>query len=85
LIRVTSGKDRQWQMIRSGSSYLSQSELVATFGLGDAAKADALEVQWPSGQVDKLTKINTDQMAIIEEGKGVIARQPYSKSLIFRK
>ena len=35
--------------------------------------------------VDKLTKINTDQMAIIEEGKGVIARQPYSKSLIFRK
>src|SRR5207253_4699830 len=34
VVRVTSGSDKQWQMLRSGSSYLSQSELVLTFGLG---------------------------------------------------
>jgi len=48
-------------MLRSGSSYLSQSELVLTFGLGAQIKADNLEIQWPSGQVDKLSSINGDK------------------------
>ncbi|PYX97084.1 MAG: CRTAC1 family protein, partial [Acidobacteria bacterium] len=34
VVRLTSGSDKQWQMLRSGSSYLSQRELVLTFGLG---------------------------------------------------
>ena len=79
VVRVTSGKDRQWQMLRSGSSYLSQSELVVTFGLGGAAKADSVEVQWPSGQVDKLSNINADQTVAIEEGKGVVTNRTYGK------
>jgi hypothetical protein len=79
VIRVTSGKDRQWQMLRSGSSYLSQSELVATLGLGGAAKADSVEVQWPSGHVDKLTNLNAGQTVTIEEGKGVVTNRAYGK------
>jgi hypothetical protein len=66
-------------MVRSGSSYLSQSELTLTFGLGNATKADAIEVQWPSGQVDKLSNIAGDQMVSIEEGKGVVASRAYGK------
>ncbi len=85
VIRVVSGKEHQWQMVRSGSSYLSQSELVATFGLGSAAKADSLEVQWPGGQVDKLANLNTGQTVTIEEGKGVVAEQAYAKSRSSRK
>jgi enediyne biosynthesis protein E4 len=77
IVRVTSGQDRQWQMLRSGSSYLSQSELVLTFGLGSAAKADSLEVQWPSGQVEKLFNINAGQTVSIQEGKGLIASKAY--------
>src|SRR3984893_9235698 len=79
VVRVAFGKDRQWQMLRSGSSYLSQSELVATFGLGGAAKVDSLEVQWPSGQVDKLSNINGNQTVTIEEGKGVVTSRAYGK------
>src|SRR5438270_257219 len=52
IVRVTSGTDKQWKMVKSGSSYLSQSELVLTFGLGDKNSADQIEVQWPSGQWD---------------------------------
>src|SRR6185312_2079768 len=37
VVRVTNGASKLWQMLRSGSSYLSQSELVLTFGLGDSA------------------------------------------------
>jgi hypothetical protein len=84
-IRVTSGKDQQWQMLRSGSSYLSQSELVATFGLGSAAKAESVEVQWPSGQIDKLSNVSAGQTITIEEGKGVVANRPYAKPLPPRK
>src|SRR5438034_1438861 len=79
VVRVTSGKDQQWQMLRSGSSYLSQSELVLTFGLGAQTKADSVEVQWPSGHVDKLTTISAGQTVAIGEAKGVIASKPYGK------
>jgi len=79
VVRVTSGGEKQWQMLRSGSSYLSQSELVLTFGLGAATKVDSIEVQWPSGQVDKASAIVGDQTITVEEGKGVIATRVYGK------
>jgi len=78
VVRVTSGTDQQWKMLRSGSSYLSQSELVLTFGLGAQTKADAVEIQWPSGQVDKLSNVNAGQMVTIQEGKGVTGNRAYS-------
>jgi enediyne biosynthesis protein E4 len=79
VVRVGNAKDQQWQMLRSGSSYLSQSELVLTFGLGSYTKVDSLEVQWPSGQVDKLSNINGEQTVTIQEGKGVVASRLYDK------
>jgi hypothetical protein len=79
VVRVTSGKDQQWQMLHSGSSYLSQSELILTFGLGPAKQADAIEVQWPSGQVDKLTNVPAGQTITIQEGKGLTAHRDYAK------
>lgn len=80
IVRVNVGSGKQWQMLRSGSSYLSQSELVLTFGLGAPKQVDSLEVEWPSGQVDKLGNIPGDQMITIQEGKGMIASRHYGKS-----
>jgi hypothetical protein len=81
LVRVTSNnnKDAQSKMLRSGSSYLSQSELVLTFGLGTQTKADGVEIQWPSGQVDKLSNVTAGQTVTVEEGKGVVANRLYGK------
>jgi len=79
VVRVTSAGVKQWQMLRSGSSYLSQSELVLTFGLGAATKADSIEIQWPSGQVDKLSGLASDQTVTMAEGKGVIGNRAYAK------
>jgi enediyne biosynthesis protein E4 len=84
VVRVTSGnnsKDKQWKMLRSGSSYLSQSELVLTFGLGAETKADSVEIQWPSGQVDKLANVNASQTVAVEEGKGIVNARAYGASL----
>ena len=85
VVRVTSGKDRQWQTVHSGSSYLSQSELTLTFGLGAPGQADAVEVQWPSGQVDNLADVAAGQTITIQEGKGIVARRPYSEPAVKKR
>jgi hypothetical protein len=77
VVHVTSDQDKQWKVVRSGSSYLSQSELVLTFGLGRKTSASLIEVQWPSGQVDRLSSISAGQTVTLEEGKGVIGSRQY--------
>jgi enediyne biosynthesis protein E4 len=79
VVYVTSSGAKQWQMLRSGSSYLSQSELVLTFGLGASTKADAIEIHWPSGQVDKLAGLAADQTLTVQEGKGEVGNRAYGK------
>ncbi len=71
VVKITSGGETQTQMMRSGSSYLSASELVLTFGLGQKNKAETVEIRWPSGQTDRLTNVDAGQMIRVTEGKGV--------------
>ena len=80
VITVISGGDKQTKMIRSGSSYLSQSELTATFGLGTKTKSDSIEIQWPSGNTDKLSNANVGQTITVQEGKGIVSSRPYGTS-----
>jgi predicted NUDIX family NTP pyrophosphohydrolase len=79
IVRVTAGGDKQWLTMKSGSSYLSQSELVLTFGLGSKTKVDTVEIDWPSGQVDKLSNLTAAQTVTVQEAKGQIAALPYAK------
>ncbi len=79
VVTVVAGGEKQWQLLRSGSSYLSQNELVLTFGLGARTQADSVEVRWPSGQVDRLRDVAAGQAMRIEEGRGVVAHQPFEK------
>jgi enediyne biosynthesis protein E4 len=89
VITVSTGGDKQTKMVRSGSSYLSQSELVATFGLGwnssipglgPRTKADTIEIKWPSGNTDKLSNVDAGQTITVEEGKGIVATHAYGAS-----
>ena len=72
------GGVRQLAMVKSGSSYLSQSELPLTFGLGKpgSIKEVTLEIAWPSGRKETVSHVTPDQLLVIEEGKGMVsARQ----------
>jgi enediyne biosynthesis protein E4 len=69
VVRVRAGSETQSEMARSGSSYLSQSESILTFGLGKAQRADSVEVRWPSGQVDRLSNVAAGPIVVIQEGK----------------
>jgi hypothetical protein len=77
VVKISSGGVTQTQTLRSGSSYLSASELVLTFGLGQSEKADTLEVHWPSGQFDKLPAITAGQTITITESKGQTASHKF--------
>jgi hypothetical protein len=79
VVRVSSPDGTQTQVLKSGSSYLAANELVLTFGLGQLSKADAVEIRWPSGQVDKLANVNAGQTVVVTEGKGVTKSIEYSK------
>ena len=48
--RVTTPDGVQSRMVKTGSSYLSQSELTLTFGLGKRDAAQRVAIEWPSGQ-----------------------------------
>ena len=49
VVRVYYGNKYASQMVKSGSSYLSQSELPLTFGLLDSKGVDRVTVEWPDG------------------------------------
>jgi hypothetical protein len=70
-VMVAVGGRRQVQEVRSGGSYLSQSDLRVHFGLGGASTIDLIEVRWPSGVVDKAEGVAADRVVTVEEGKGV--------------
>jgi enediyne biosynthesis protein E4 len=58
-----------WGLVKTGSSYCSQSELPLSFGLGTAGKAARVEVAWPSGARDVRTDVAAGQTLVVEEGK----------------
>jgi enediyne biosynthesis protein E4 len=77
VVRVMAGTDKQMEMLRSGSSYMSASELVLTFGMARHDKADAIEIRWPSGQVERLANVAVGQTITVTEGKGITSSRKY--------
>lgn len=64
---------KQWGLVRTGSSYCSQSDTALTFGLGATQRVESIEVQWPSGQTDRTGPVVANQVAFIQEGHGLLA------------
>ncbi len=70
-VRIRAGGRTLRDQVRSGSSYLSASDLRLHFGLGEAAQADWVEVRWPTGVVDRLQAVKANRLLTIEEGQSV--------------
>jgi tetratricopeptide (TPR) repeat protein len=67
-------------MVRTGSSYLSQSELPLTFGIEPGEQLDRLEISWPSGMHDVYRQLQPDTTFVAREGasqdRQVVTRPP---------
>jgi hypothetical protein len=66
VVRVESASGKQWNMVRSGSSYCSQSDLALTFGLGKDTSAN-VTVEWPSGIKQQVGTVKSDQQIKVTE------------------
>jgi enediyne biosynthesis protein E4 len=66
------------RMVKGGSSYLSQSELPLTFGLGKPGSTTIahLQIFWPSGRKESIFETKPNQLLVIQEGKGIISAAP---------
>jgi enediyne biosynthesis protein E4 len=76
-VRMPSGT-RLSGMVKSGSSYISQSELPLTFGLGKPAegKVVTVDVAWPGGRRESIVGVKPNQAITLQEGKGMVAQRP---------
>jgi hypothetical protein len=65
VVKVVAGGVTQYRMVVAAKSYLSQSELPATFGIGKADKVDLVEVTWPGGKVQKVESVGVDRVIAV--------------------
>ena len=73
---ITSGGRTQIDEVRSGGSFISQNDFRLHFGIGKSASVD-LSLRWPDGKSERLPAVAANQIVTIEEGKGIIRKQPY--------
>ena len=70
-VKIVYGGEAQMRMVKTGSSYLSQSELPLTFGLGKRDKVDRLVIDWPNGGTEEYKNLATGRAYECVEAKGI--------------
>ena len=76
-VEVEAGSLHMVREVRSGASYLSQSDLRLSFGLSGNDRAESIRIRWPSGRRDTLVDVAANHLLVITEGKGY-REQPLS-------
>jgi len=71
VVRIYHGGDTQMRTVRGGSSYLSQSELPLTFGVGKSDRVDRLAVEWPSGTTQEFKNVSTAKTYELHENEAL--------------
>jgi hypothetical protein len=78
-LTLTTGGRRQLREVQSGSSYLTQNDLRAHFGLGAANRSERLEIRWPSGAKEVVENLPANHVITVREGEGVVDRMPFRR------
>src|SRR6266478_5868199 len=78
-ITVKAGTRTLVDEVRSGSSYISNSDMRVHFGLGSATKIDWVQVRWPSGLVERFENLPVDTIQILREGSSTPVNTPLAK------
>jgi len=78
-VKVEVGGRGQVRELRSGSSYASQPDFRLHFGLGAADTVDRIDIRWPAGNVETITKVPANHLVTIREGEGIIRKEPFRR------
>lgn len=76
-VTLMANGQKQIDEVRSGSSYISQNDFRLHFGLGSATAA-SLSIRWLDGKIENIPNVSAGQVVTIEEGKGIVRKQPYT-------
>lgn len=71
VVTLEQGGDKREKEVRSGDSYISQSDLRLHFGLGKSEKAEKVVIRWPNGSVDTFSDLPANQYYVVQEGSGI--------------
>lgn len=84
--RVRARLESTWltRLVRTGSSYLSQSELPVTFGLGARTSIDEAIVEWPGGGRDAVGTLRAGHSYVVTEGRGITSDRPLAMARLGR-
>ncbi len=74
-VHLKAGGQNQMRLIQSGSNYLSQDDMRAHFGLGEAERAEEIEVRWPDGTAPKRRDVAANQQIVIEQSREPVTGQ----------
>ena len=80
-VRMRSGTTWLTRLVRTGSSYLSQSELPVTVGVGARDRIDEAIVEWPSGGREVIGALRAGRRYVVTEGKGITSDTPLTNTL----
>jgi hypothetical protein len=75
-VTVRTGDLTQVREVKRTLSIYSASDPRAHFGLGAAAKADLVRVEWPSGKVDEWKDVPADRHYRVDEAEGLTPEPP---------
>ena len=78
VVTAVVGSGRRQQMVRTGSSYLSHSAPILTFGLGRQEEIGRLEILWPDGKLEVMEGLEAGFQYWIEQSRGVVRMKAYS-------
>jgi len=78
LVVASYGGRKQAQAVTAQTSYLSVNDRRLHYGLGAAVFA-ALEIRWPNGAVEKVERVEADQLVVVREGAGVVRTEKFKK------
>ncbi len=79
-VRIWTPAGMRWLTVKSGSSYLSQSDRNLTFGLGESPAIERAQLDWPSGVKQELGKLEAGRTYVVQEDKGIVADMPFNRS-----
>jgi hypothetical protein len=71
VVQIFYGGTSQSRMVKSGSSYLSQSELAVTFGVGKRDQVERVVIAWPSGRTEEFKNVASGKAYDCTEGSGL--------------
>jgi enediyne biosynthesis protein E4 len=70
-VRIYYEGTMQTRLVKSGSSYLSQSELPVTFGIGKRDKIERVVIQWPNGRTEEYKNLVAGKAYECVESEGI--------------